>query len=128
MTRAGRRCAAGAGEPYRWLTEATKHGTQAHSTLLDVAEARPPADVSAALNLAEGETALPRHQVLSIDGEPVELVKSYYPMAIAQGTVITDKRKIRGGTPTSSPNSAAPRASAWTESPPESPPKSSTRP
>ncbi|MDO0914911.1 GntR family transcriptional regulator [Streptomyces sp. DT2A-34] len=91
---------AGAGEPYRWLTEAAKHGTQAHSTLLDVAEVRPPADVSAALNLAESETALLRHQVLSIDREPVELVKSYYPMAIVQGTVITDKRKIKGGTPT----------------------------
>ncbi|MFI2521980.1 UTRA domain-containing protein, partial [Streptomyces sp. NPDC018967] len=27
------------------------------------------------------------------------LVKSYYPLAIAQGTAITDHRKIRGGTP-----------------------------
>ncbi|WLW54953.1 GntR family transcriptional regulator [Streptomyces sp. YU58] len=88
------------GEPYRWLTAATKLGTRAHSTLLDVVEIRPPADVSAALNLADGETALLRHQVLSIDDEPVELVKSYYPMAMAQGTAIADKRKIRGGTPT----------------------------
>ena len=91
---------AGSSEPYRWLTEAAKHGTQAHSTLLDVAEVRPPADVSSALNLAENETALLRHQVLSIDGEPVELVKSYYPLAIAQETPIKDKRKIKGGTPT----------------------------
>ncbi|ANH91547.1 GntR family transcriptional regulator [Streptomyces sp. SAT1] len=87
------------GEPYRWLTEAAKLGSRAHSTLLDVRESNPPADVRAALGLADGETALLRHQVLSLDGEPVELVKSYYPMAVARGTAITEKRKIRGGTP-----------------------------
>ncbi|MET9145585.1 GntR family transcriptional regulator [Streptomyces sp. NPDC004042] len=87
------------GEPYRWLTEAAKLGSRAHSTLLDVRESNPPADVRAALDLADGEKALLRHQVLSLDGEPVELVKSYYPMAVARGTAITEKRKIRGGTP-----------------------------
>ncbi|MFJ2769672.1 GntR family transcriptional regulator [Streptomyces sp. NPDC087300] len=87
------------GEPYRWLTEAAKGGGQARSTLLDVAEVRPPADVSAALNLADGETALLRHQILFIDDEPVELVKSYYPLALVQGTAVTDKRRIKGGTP-----------------------------
>ncbi|GHI07665.1 GntR family transcriptional regulator [Streptomyces cellostaticus] len=87
------------GKPYRWLTEVSKLGSQARSTLLDVSEVRPPADVSAALNIAADETALLRHQVLSIDGEPVELVKSYYPVAIAQGTAIAESRKIRGGTP-----------------------------
>ncbi|MFD5601736.1 GntR family transcriptional regulator [Streptomyces sp. NPDC127064] len=90
---------AGPGEQYRWLTEAAKLGTQAHSTLLDVGEVRPPADVSAALGLADGDTALLRHQVLSIDGEPVELVASYYPVDIARGTALTEKRKIKGGTP-----------------------------
>ncbi|MGW0578064.1 GntR family transcriptional regulator [Streptomyces sp. NPDC002920] len=87
------------GEPYRWLTEAEKLGTRASSTLLDVAEVRPPADVSAALRLSDGDTAVLRHQVLSVDDEPVELVKSYYPPAIARGTAIVEKRKIRGGTP-----------------------------
>ncbi|MFH8606727.1 GntR family transcriptional regulator [Streptomyces sp. NPDC018029] len=87
------------GEPYRWLTEAVKHGTTAHSTLLDVAEVRPPADVSAALNLTEDGTALLRHQILTIDDEPVELVKSYYPLEIAGGTAIAVKRRIKGGTP-----------------------------
>ncbi|MGW2227024.1 GntR family transcriptional regulator [Streptomyces formicae] len=87
------------GKPYRWLTEATKHGLRAHSTLVKVTEVRPPADVSAALNLATDETALLRHQVLAIDDEPAELVKSYYPMAIASGTALTGKRRIAGGTP-----------------------------
>ncbi|MEV0633583.1 GntR family transcriptional regulator [Streptomyces sp. NPDC050619] len=87
------------GRPYRWLTETAKQGDRATSTLLDVAEVRPPADASTALGLAEGETAVLRHQILSIDGEPVELVKSYYPLDIARGTAITDRRRIKGGTP-----------------------------
>ncbi|MEV0277351.1 GntR family transcriptional regulator [Streptomyces sp. NPDC050610] len=91
---------AGAGAAYRWLTEATKHGARtARSMLLDVTEIQPPADVADVLNLADGETALLRHQLLSIDDEPVELVRSYYPMALARGTAIMEKRRIKGGTP-----------------------------
>ncbi|NEC27306.1 GntR family transcriptional regulator [Streptomyces sp. SID8111] len=88
------------GKPYRWLTEATRLGTAAHSTLLDVTETRPPADVTAALGLDDTETAVLRHQILYIDSEPVELVKSYYPLFIARDTPLMAKRKIRGGTPT----------------------------
>ncbi|MFF0381678.1 GntR family transcriptional regulator [Streptomyces sp. NPDC004286] len=87
------------GEPYRWLTEAAKLGARPDSSLLDVRETSAPADVAAALRIARGETVLLREQILTLDDEPVELVKSYYPMAIARGTAITEKRKIRGGTP-----------------------------
>ncbi|MFH9661300.1 GntR family transcriptional regulator [Streptomyces sp. NPDC017248] len=86
-------------EPFRWLTEAGKLGSEARSTLLGVSEVRPPADVAAVLDITDDETVFLRHQVLSIDGEPVELVKSYYPSALARGTAIAEKRKIRGGTP-----------------------------
>ncbi len=89
-----------AGEPYRWLTEAAGHGGRARSKLLGVSEATPPADVSAALELPENGTALLRRQVLLIDDEPVELVKCYYPLDIAHGTPIMERRRIRGGTPT----------------------------
>ncbi|MEU1484308.1 GntR family transcriptional regulator [Streptomyces sp. NPDC005752] len=88
------------GEPYRWLAEAERSGVQAHSTLVEVAEAVPPADVADALGLRQGEAAALRRQVLSIDGEPAELVASYYPMDIARGTAITERRRIPGGTPT----------------------------
>ncbi|MET7610413.1 GntR family transcriptional regulator [Streptomyces seoulensis] len=87
------------GEPYRWLTEAAKLGARPDSSLLDVRETSAPADVAAALRIAGDETVLLREQVLTLDDEPVELVKSYYPMSIARGTAITEKRKIRGGTP-----------------------------
>ncbi|MFE7317308.1 GntR family transcriptional regulator [Streptomyces sp. NPDC057555] len=88
------------GEPYRWLTEAEKQGGRARSELLEVTEATPPADVAEALELAEGGTALLRRQVLFLDDEPVELVQSYYPLAIARGTAMMERRKIKGGTPT----------------------------
>ncbi|MFE2929592.1 GntR family transcriptional regulator [Streptomyces sp. NPDC059221] len=91
---------AGSGEPYRWLTEAARNGSRAHSKLLEVAEAVPPADVAEALRLPKSGTAVLRRQLLTMDDEPVELVASYYPLDIAHGTAMTERRKIPGGTPT----------------------------
>ncbi|MER6999651.1 GntR family transcriptional regulator [Streptomyces sp. NPDC000410] len=88
------------GEPYRWLSEATKAGARAHIRLLDVTEATPPSDVADALDLAAGGTALLRSQVLTIDDQPAELVMSYYPLEIAVGTRLAERRRIQGGTPT----------------------------
>jgi GntR family transcriptional regulator len=90
---------AGPGEPYRWLTEVEKQGARARSKLLEVAEVLPPTDVAEALNLPEGGSAVLRHQLLLMDDEPAELVKSYYPLEIARGTAITERRRITGGTP-----------------------------
>jgi GntR family transcriptional regulator len=90
---------AAAGASYPWLTEAARHGTQASTTLLDVTEVRPPADIRAALALPENESALLRSQLLLIDEEPAELVHSYYPLDIARGTPLMDRRRIKGGTP-----------------------------
>ncbi|MEU9796804.1 GntR family transcriptional regulator [Streptomyces sparsogenes] len=64
------------GEPYRWISEAaTGHQARGSSRLLEVAEVRPPADVAEALRLPEVGMALLRAQMLSLDDEPVELVK-----------------------------------------------------
>ncbi|MBP8534952.1 GntR family transcriptional regulator [Streptomyces sp. MK37H] len=88
------------GEPYRWISEAAAgHQARGSSRLLDVTEIRPPADVAEALRLAEDGTALLRAQVLLLDDEPVELVKSYYPLELARGTAMMDRWKIKGGTP-----------------------------
>lgn len=88
------------GRPYRWIVESAKRGVRGSSRLLKVGEVRPPADVAAAMNIAKAGTALLRSQVLLFDDEPVELVKSYYPLDIAQGTAMMEHRRIRGGTPT----------------------------
>lgn len=63
-------------------------------------EATPPADVAAALRLPADGTALLRQQVLTLDGDPVELVHAYYPPDIARGTQLAEHRRIKGGTPT----------------------------
>lgn len=90
---------AGAGEPYRWLTENAKNGLRGRVTLLEVAERVPPLDVAEALGLQKSGTALLRHQLLTIDDEPAELVSSYYPLEIVRGTAMTERRKMPGGAP-----------------------------
>jgi GntR family transcriptional regulator len=90
---------ADAGKPYRWLTEASKRGKRGSIQLLHVAEIRPPQDVVVAMELPQDGTAVVRQQLLSHDGDPVELVSSYYPLELAEGTALTEARKIRGGTP-----------------------------
>ncbi|MGW0939574.1 GntR family transcriptional regulator [Streptomyces sp. NPDC002666] len=91
---------AGPGEPYRWLTEASKSASRAHSTLLEVGECEPPADVAEALGPTRPGLAILRRQLLMVDDEPVELVASYYPLEIARNTPMAERRKIPGGTPT----------------------------
>ncbi|GAA3190666.1 MULTISPECIES: GntR family transcriptional regulator [Streptomyces] len=88
------------GEPYRWLAEARKGGPPARSKLLEVAEAVPPGDVTEALGLPDGGTALLRRQILRLDDEPAELVLCFYPLELARGTALTERRRIKGGTPT----------------------------
>lgn len=87
------------GAPYRWLTEAGRRGRHGSIRLVEVAECRPPADVATALDLPDGGTAIVRRQLLSHDGEPVDLVASYYPLELARGTALAEPRRIRGGTP-----------------------------
>ncbi|MCK8677406.1 GntR family transcriptional regulator [Streptomyces lichenis] len=88
------------GQPYRWLSVMGREGARAASTLLDVREAVPPADVAEALGLEAEGVALLRSQLLTLDDEPAELVFSYYPAEIARGTALAERRKVRGGTPT----------------------------
>ncbi|MEU9635696.1 GntR family transcriptional regulator [Streptomyces tendae] len=83
----------------RWLMEAAKHGTRARSVLREVAEVCPPADVRSAFGLPAGGTALLRGQILLIDDEPAELVDCYYPLSIARGTALMERRRIKGGAP-----------------------------
>ncbi|MEU9557273.1 GntR family transcriptional regulator [Streptomyces fumanus] len=87
------------GEPYRWLTEAARHGTRARSVLREVAEVRPPADVRSAFGLPADGTALLRSQILLIDDEPAELVDCYYPLSLSRGTALMERRRIKGGAP-----------------------------
>ncbi|MFI5636978.1 GntR family transcriptional regulator [Streptomyces goshikiensis] len=88
------------GAAYPWLASVAAHGGTARSTLLEVGEVTPPADVAAALGRQDAQATLLRRQLLHIDDEPAELVCSYYPLEIALGTALAEPRRIKGGTPT----------------------------
>ncbi|MEU9161252.1 GntR family transcriptional regulator [Streptomyces sp. NPDC048424] len=91
---------AATGEAYPWLANASNRRSSVHSTLLSVEEVPVSGDVAEALGLSGSGTAVRRHQLITIDGEPAELVASYYPLDIARGTALAEPRRIRGGTPT----------------------------
>lgn len=67
--------------------------------LLEVTEVRPTGDIALGLGLAEDERAVLRKRILRLDGEPVELDWSYYPLSIVAGSPLTRRQKIRGGAP-----------------------------
>lgn len=68
--------------------------------ILEVGEVAAPYEVRQAFGLPDGGTAALRKRLLLLDDEPDELVWSYYPLALAQGTAILEPGRIRGGTPT----------------------------
>ncbi|MFE2838485.1 GntR family transcriptional regulator [Streptomyces mirabilis] len=86
-------------EPYRWISEAEKRGQHGSLKLLEVAVVTPPHEVRQAFGLDEKGQALLRKQVLLLDDEPTELARSYYPLNLAEGTAMMERRRIRGGTP-----------------------------
>ncbi|MBK3643685.1 GntR family transcriptional regulator [Streptomyces sp. MBT33] len=91
---------AGEGQPYRWISEAEKRSQRGSVTLLEVESVTPPHEVRQALGLDDDGRALLRKQILFLDDEPTELTRSYYPLELAEGTAMMERRKIKGGTPT----------------------------
>ncbi|HEY0698436.1 MAG TPA: GntR family transcriptional regulator [Micromonospora sp.] len=88
-----------AGEAYPWISDAARRQRKGSSQLIEVGEVPAPAQPAAAFGIAKGDPVVLRHQILSLDGEPAELVWSYYPVDIARGTQLTEHRLIKGGTP-----------------------------
>lgn len=87
----------GDGQVDAWSEESKQRGGQ---RLTDVAEVVPPASVAAALGLSPGDKAAVRRRVILLNDDAIELADSYYPLSIARGTALTEKRKIKGGAPT----------------------------
>lgn len=63
-----------------------------------ISEAAAPADVAAALGLAEGEAVLARGREMYGNDEPIQMATSYYPLDIAAGTQIAEADTGPGGT------------------------------
>ncbi|RAO26446.1 hypothetical protein PSN13_06474 [Micromonospora saelicesensis] len=87
------------GQPYAWITAAAERGQRGAYRLLDVAEVPAPVQVATAFSIDPGEPVVRRAQIGTIDGEPVELVHTYYPTDLARGTALAVKRLIKGGSP-----------------------------
>jgi GntR family transcriptional regulator len=86
-------------EPYWWTRSAAAEGKSGTTDLLEVGYVVPPADVRERLRLDQTGVALLRKRVLRLDGEPVELCRSYYPRELAEGTALENNGLIRGGSP-----------------------------
>lgn len=85
------------GGKYQWITAAERKGFTGRSELLDVEEVVPPRLVRDAFGLDDEGTAILRRQVMYLDDEPCELVEVYFPLDLAQGTPIAERRRIKGG-------------------------------
>lgn len=85
------------GQTDAWTEEAKQRGSQ---QLTHVGETEPPQVVARALRLPPNGTAIVRRRLILLDGDVIELADSYYPPAIAAGTGLAQKRKIKGGAPT----------------------------
>ncbi|WP_217919613.1 GntR family transcriptional regulator [Actinomadura sp. BRA 177] len=67
--------------------------------LLGVGEVVAPPEVAGAFGLTAGERVQMRHRLLRRGGRPVEVDWSYYPLELARGTELAERRRIRGGAP-----------------------------
>jgi GntR family transcriptional regulator len=85
------------GQSDAWTSAAPGRTSQ---QLLAVVETQLPGDIASALSLEPGSTAVCRHRLILLDGEPVELADSYYTTSVAHGTPLAAASKIRGGAPT----------------------------
>ncbi|WP_031508194.1 GntR family transcriptional regulator [Streptomyces megasporus] len=62
--------------------------------LVSVGEAVAPARVASVLGLPKRTKALVRRFLVEEDGEPVELVSSYFPAGLAEGTELADSKPL----------------------------------
>lgn len=80
-----------------WTDETAQSGRVGTQDLRTVAKVDPPPDVADALRLAPGEHAILRSRVIRLDGAPIEIADSWYPLQVAQDTPLAEGRKIKGG-------------------------------
>lgn len=80
-----------------WAAEAAAQGGQGRQSLRFVGEVAPPTAVQSGLRLTEGQPAVVRQRVITLDGTPVELADTFYPADIARDTPLAEPRKIKGG-------------------------------
>jgi len=77
--------------------EAQEQGLKAEQDFLGSEVVQPPVEVSDRLGLGPSDQTLVRRHLLLIDGKPVQIADSYFPLSIAQGTAIERPEKMGRG-------------------------------
>src|ERR1017187_3125460 len=72
-------------------------GSAGQGTILDVGRAAAPSAVALLLRTPPDTPALLRRQLIERDGEPSELVSSWFPLDVAEGTDLAKAEPIPGG-------------------------------
>ncbi|MDW4908738.1 GntR family transcriptional regulator [Streptomyces sp. ADMS] len=72
--------------------------TQTPGRLVEVGRVPVPARVASALGLPKRAKVLVRRFLVVEDGEPVELVSSYFPVGLVEGTELESAQLLSGGT------------------------------
>ncbi|RZU37433.1 UTRA domain-containing protein [Streptomyces sp. BK022] len=85
------------GQSDAWGTEAAARGGRGGQRIVHAGEVPSSDEVATLLGTAAGETVVVRRRVIELDGMPVELTDTYYPIAIARGTRLAERGKIPGG-------------------------------
>jgi GntR family transcriptional regulator len=83
---------------HRFITQARAQGQTGEVRLLDVQVVPAPStEIAAKLNLDEDEQVVVRGHLLLLDDEPVQLVNSYWPASLAEGTPIAESAELKPG-------------------------------
>lgn len=85
------------GQGDAWAEEADQRGQQGAQRIVHAGEVPAPLEVATGLGLDVGETVVVRQRVMLLDGAPVELTDTYYPVDVARGTRLAGTAKIPGG-------------------------------
>jgi GntR family transcriptional regulator len=80
-----------------WNAEVIAQGQQPEQRLLEVGQVPAPLEVAERLQLEEGTPVVVRRRVFLVNGAPVQLGDSYYPLELAAGTRLELPQRITGG-------------------------------
>lgn len=82
----------------QWTTVSRSQGLAAEQRVRGVETIAPPAEIAGHLELDDDARVVARRRLLFLEGEPAQLADSYYPLAVAEGTELTQDKLLPGGT------------------------------
>lgn len=80
-----------------WGKEAAAQGRTGTQRILKAEESAAPQEIAYHLRLPDGARVVTRQRLIVLDGRPIELANSYWPVSLAAGTALAGTDRIRGG-------------------------------